>query len=661
MNLNRKEMKKNARLSVRKHYWIMMAVCLIAILLGTEFSGSLDFMRFPSTGRLQQIENQEETIASSEFGMKESSVWNVVEEVLEGNLQQGQEDADTLRKNTVASSKEKGNVILGRSNGVLAEIVNGVTSGIFFVEVVNGFYRVGLSKDAVFLIVLCLVLLVGIGFWFFIKNLYKAIARRIFLECRTYEKVPIQRLLFFMRAKKWVNACVNMFMEFFFLCLWSLTIVGGPIKFYSYYLVPYIVAENPEICWRDSIALSRRMMNGHKWECFTARMSFLPWDLLGMATMGASNLFYGNSYRTAFFAEYYAQLRSQAKLDKISGTEFLNDVYLFEKASAKKLRKAYRDVIDAGEDANDAIRESDEEVKEEVVAAIDNLQGSDEGKQAAELSVSRLAGFFEKNFGIVLYRTENDKKYWEYQAKLMIAEAAEDAVCARTYPDRLSPNPIHQSSNHFKKMHYLRHYTVSSLILMFFLFSFVGWAWEVSLHVLEDGVFVNRGVLHGPWLPIYGSGGVLILTLLYRFRRSPGKEFAATVLVCGVVEYFTSFFMEMYFGGTRWWDYSGYFLNLNGRICAEGLFVFGVGGMAFVYLVAPAIDNWIRKLKPKMAVCACVVLIGLFAWDQVYSFDHPNMGKGITSSTTQALSAADSADATGPVNSVSPGQLEPKG
>ena len=201
MNLNRKEMKKNARMSVRKHYWIMMAVCLIAILLGTEFSGSLDFMRFPSTGRLQQIENQGETIASSEFGMKESSVWNVVEEVLEGNLQQGQEDADTLRKNTVASSKEKGNIILGRSNGVLAEIVNGVTSGIFFVEVINGFYRVGLSKDAVFLIVLCLVLLVEIGFWFFIKNLYKAIARRIFLECRTYEKVPIQRLLFFMRAK----------------------------------------------------------------------------------------------------------------------------------------------------------------------------------------------------------------------------------------------------------------------------------------------------------------------------------------------------------------------------------------------------------------------------------------------------------------------------
>ena len=88
---------------------------------------------------------------------------------------------------------------------------------------------------------------------------------------------------------------------------------------------------------------------------------------------------------------------------------------------------------------------------------------------------------------------------------------------------------------------------------------------------------------------------------------------------------------------------------------------FGVGGMAFVYLVAPAIDNWIRKSKPKMAVCACVVLIGLFAWDQVYSFNHPNMGKGITSSTTQTLSSADSADATGPVNSVSPGQLEPKG
>ena len=45
----------------------------------------------------------------------------------------------------------------------------------------------------------------------------------------------------------------------------------------------------------------------------------------------------------------------------------------------------------------------------------------------------------------------------------------------------------------------------------------------------------------------------------------------------------------------KWWDYTGYFLNLHGRICAEGLLVFGVGGMAFVYVIAPLIDNWVKE------------------------------------------------------------------
>ena len=47
----------------------------------------------------------------------------------------------------------------------------------------------------------------------------------------------------------------------------------------------------------------------------------------------------------------------------------------------------------------------------------------------------------------------------------------------------------------------------------------------------------------------------------------------------------------------EWWDYSGYFLNLDGRICAEGLCVFGIGGMAFIYVLAPVFDNMIAKIN----------------------------------------------------------------
>lgn len=65
-------------------------------------------------------------------------------------------------------------------------------------------------------------------------------------------------------------------------------------------------------------------------------------------------------------------------------------------------------------------------------------------------------------------------------------------------------------------------YSISTLILMFFLFSFTGWVWEVACHLVEDRMFINRGVLFGPWLPIYGAGGVMILVFLKRFFERPG-------------------------------------------------------------------------------------------------------------------------------------------
>ena len=55
---------------------------------------------------------------------------------------------------------------------------------------------------------------------------------------------------------------------------------GGIIKKYSYYLVPYIVAENPDISALKAIKLSRNMMKGYKWKCFLYEMSFIRWDIL---------------------------------------------------------------------------------------------------------------------------------------------------------------------------------------------------------------------------------------------------------------------------------------------------------------------------------------------------------------------------------------------
>lgn len=165
--------------------------------------------------------------------------------------------------------------------------------------------------------------------------------------------------------------------------------------------------------------------------------------------------------------------------------------------------------------------------------------------------------------------------------------------------------------------------------MMFFSFSIVGWLWEVGLHLVSEGVFRNRGVLLGPWLPIYGTGGVLIVLLLKRLAKKPIVLFTAAMILCGIVEYVTSWYLE-YTKGIKWWDYSGYLLNLNGRICLESVVVFGIGGCGFVYLIAPMFDNLYQKIPRSVEIPLCVVMIAVFSADVIHSKSHPNTGEGVS-------------------------------
>lgn len=220
---------------------------------------------------------------------------------------------------------------------------------------------------------------------------------------------------------------------------------------------------------------------------------------------------------------------------------------------------------------------------------------------------------------------ENFNDEWLFEMPETIKRAPEEDY---SYP--IGYFPISEQRHRvWLRNDYMRRYSVQSLILLFFTFSLIGWLWEVCLHIVQDGAFVNRGVMYGPWLPIYGSGGVLILVLLQKVRRNPGLTFFLTVVICGIVEYGTSWYLEVT-KGTKWWDYSGYFLNLNGRICAEGLFVFGLGGCAFIYILAPFFDQLYKKIPPYRQMLICLMLIAAFAADSSYSRLHPNMGKGIT-------------------------------
>ena len=101
------------------------------------------------------------------------------------------------------------------------------------------------------------------------------------------------------------------------------------------------------------------------------------------------------------------------------------------------------------------------------------------------------------------------------------------------------------------------------------------------------------------------------------------------MLICGVLEYWTSWALEAA-KDTKWWDYSGYFLNLHGRICAEGLFVFGLGGCAIIYIVAPVLAELYDRIPVYRQTLLCMMLVAAFDADLSYASMYPNKGRGIT-------------------------------
>ena len=85
-------------------------------------------------------------------------------------------------------------------------------------------------------------------------------------------------------------------------------------------------------------------------------------------------------------------------------------------------------------------------------------------------------------------------------------------------------------------------------VLLFFILAFVGWLWEVALFFFTEHAFINRGVYRGPYLPIYGAGGLILVFCLRRLGRRPVCVFLLSMGACSVLEYLTSFFLELRWG-----------------------------------------------------------------------------------------------------------------
>ena len=497
-SLNQKKIKANARGVLKKSYFKCI---IVAFIVGIIINGGYNYITF------KYDKNNKVPVS---FEEKHNS--DIINETLR-NILDKESDGDE-----------------NNLNGAIAPIVNNITkSKSISFGFLNSINMLIFKENISVGIISMIATFFSLAFYIFVRNIICVGSNRFFLEQRVYKNTGIHKILFPYRVKKVLNISFILLLKEFFFTLWSLTIVGGVIKHYEYFMIPYVLSENPNIKYKEAFRISKELMDGNKLNVFKLDLTLLGWKILSFLSIGITGLFYSNAYIECIYSELYIEIRN-SKLKKLSDKELLNDKYLI------------------------------------------NPEGN-------------------------------------------------------SYPeDKFSLKMLKLKKNHFD---YNVSYDVYTYILFFFTFSFVGWAWEVFYHLLLDGTFVNRGTMLGPWLPIYGFGGLFILILLKPFREKHLLFLIGCMALAGILEYSTAWYLET-FKHMKWWDYTGYFLNIKGRVCLEGLSVFALGGAAVTYFVAPLLNNLYFKIKPVLKIILCIVLCILFSVDMIYSTVHPNVGEGIT-------------------------------
>lgn len=166
-------------------------------------------------------------------------------------------------------------------------------------------------------------------------------------------------------------------------------------------------------------------------------------------------------------------------------------------------------------------------------------------------------------------------------------------------------------------------------LLCFYIFSAAGWLWEVLLTAVTTSSWVNRGLLHGPWLPIYGIGGVLLAFLSCRPYRTRAAPFLLGAFLGGTVEYGTALILESLYH-RRWWDYTGRMGSMQGRVCSASVAAFAIAGW-LVSRLGPPLIRFLAALPDRGRTFLCRTVSLFFTLDWAWSLLYPNTGMGITS------------------------------
>ncbi len=393
----RKELKAKARFAIKRNHIAYIAVCFLMVFFANEYAGTIQViseydsqnvvnLKYDTDQKVKIVKEIEEK-CGGEKALKEAddkkikqAVEDVVEEYKINNPQavfewvklykaKG-ESALNFKELTFFSNMDgKSNYgyvneisdwigskeiqiknIVDEKEAQVAEYFDTMTSRhTSKFRFVNAVTRVLSHKVTWSVIVSLISSIFSLLIYLFISCPLIVGERRFFLESRTYKKTRIGRMGFLFRERNFHPVKVMLIRDIYII-LWAFTIVGGFIKSYEYQMIPYILAENPNIKTKDAFKLSKQMMKNNKWRSFIIDISFLPWEVIpylvtglvyflftdsyfegkivGYAIYAILMIFYVNAYKTATETELYIALRKNAILNKYECYEQLIDKYL---------------------------------------------------------------------------------------------------------------------------------------------------------------------------------------------------------------------------------------------------------------------------------------------------------------------------------------------
>lgn len=310
----RKELKEKAKAAFKANYWsCVVAALILSILIGGSLSiaSAIGGNGGAATQTTNQITNQTTDVSSdtlningTDYDLKNidgAGVSQALEAVSEGltsgTLNINGEDIDITDAAAIAKIQD---MITNLQNTDLStyshDELAGAASGLL-----GGIGAAILTGLLIFAIIACLIrififnpLVVGCEGFFMVNSREKA------------KLGEIKRGF----SPSWIHNVGAMLLKDIFLFLWSLLcVIPGVIKSYSYAMVPYILADNPELGAREAITLSRKMMNGNKWRAFVLDLSFIGWGILSAITFGIVGIFYVSPYVYSTHAELYNALK----------------------------------------------------------------------------------------------------------------------------------------------------------------------------------------------------------------------------------------------------------------------------------------------------------------------------------------------------------------